>query len=264
MNTKPYNKLSDNEKHNLIRDMYEKDKKSFQDIAIYLGTYANKVRRDAIRFKIKIRDKSSAQKNALDSGKTQHPTKGKQRDESTKVKIGKKVMQSWERMGDIELKQRKLKAKSNWDSLSEDEKQDILQKANSAVRKTSKEGSKLEKFILSSLLKDGYNVIFHQEQTLANTKLQIDMVIPNLNIAIEIDGPSHFLPVWGDDTLKRNIKYDKKKEGLILGKGLVLVRIQQTKDFSKARAAVVYEKLGSTILDIKNKVIIDKIINLQD
>lgn len=259
-----YNCMTDLQKKNIIIKLYENDKKSFKDIADLLGTYANKVRRDAIKFKINIRDKSSAQKNALDSGKIQHPTKGKQRDERTKEKIGKAVMECWQDMDQDQLNERKLKAKINWDNLSEDEKQNILQKANNAVRKTSKEGSKLEKFILNNLLRDGYGVIFHQEQTLVSTKLQIDIMIPSLNIAIEVDGPSHFLPVWGDDTLKRNIKYDKKKEGLILGKGLTLIRIQQTKDFSKARATVVYEKLNSTILDIKNKRITNKIIILQD
>ena len=57
-----------------------------------------------------------------------------------------------------------------------------------------------------------------------------------MGIAIEIDGPSHFLPVWGEDALKKNISYDQKKQGLILGRGLTLIRIKQTKDFSKARA----------------------------
>ena len=122
----------------------------------------------------------------------------------------------------------------------------------------------LEKFILNSLLSDGYKVIFHQEQTLSNTKLQIDIMIPSINTAIEIDGPSHFLPVWGDEALERNVKYDQKKEGLIIGKGLYLIRIQQTKDFSKTRALLVYDKLKNALEQIKNNTNKNKIINLQD
>jgi very-short-patch-repair endonuclease len=259
-----YESMSDNQKKDLIQKLYEQDKKSFKDIADIVGTYANKVRRDAIKFKINIRDKSLAQKNALDSGKVQHPTKGKQRDESTKAKIGKSVMECWEEMTEEELNQRKQKAKNNWDSMSDDDKQNMLQKANIAVRKSSKEGSKLEKFILHNLIQDGYKVSFHVEQTLANTKLQIDMVIPSINVAIEIDGPSHFLPVWGDNALQRNQKYDKKKEGLMIGKGLTLIRIQQNKDFSKARAVLAYEKLKNILLDIENKIVTDKIFHIQD
>jgi len=259
-----YKLLNDKEKRALIKQLYEKDKKSFQDIAVLYDTYANKIRRDAIKFKINIRDKSLAQKNALNSGKHKHPTKGKTRDESTKAKIGQSIIESWNNISSTELENRKNKAKQNWNKLSDDEKQNMLQKANQAVRKTSKEGSKLEKFILNSLLQDGYKVIFHQEQTLSNTKLQIDILIPSINTAIEIDGPSHFLPVWGDDALKRNIKYDQKKEGLVIGKGLYLIRIQQTKDFSKTRALLVYNKLKEVLEQIKNNTTNDKIIHLQD
>jgi len=72
-----------------------------------------------------------------------------------------------------------------------------------------------------------------------------------MNIAIEVDGPSHFLPVWGDEVLAKNIKYDQKKTGLILGKGLKLIRIKQTHDFSQARSLGVYEKLIQAISQIK-------------
>lgn len=245
--------MSDNDKKQLIQKLYEIENKSFKDIADMSGTYANKIRRDALKFKIKIRDKSEAQINALKSGKHKHPTKGKIRDEATKLKIGKSVIESWDNLTATELEQRKLKAKQNWENLSEDEKSYILQKANEAVRESSKVGSKLEKFLLQKLLSDGYKVNFHEEQTLSNTKLQIDISIPTINVAIEIDGPSHFLPVWGDNTLKRNIAYDQKKTGLILGKGLALIRIKQTKDFSKSRAEMIYEELRLLLQSISNK-----------
>ena len=129
----------------------------------------------------------------------------------------------------------------------------MQQKANVAVRESSKVGSKLEKFILNQLLKDGYKVNFHQEQTLSNTKLQIDMVLPTINTAIEIDGPSHFLPVWGEDTLKKNITYDQKKAGLILGKGMVLIRIKQLNDYSNTRAINIYNELHVLLQQIRTK-----------
>ena len=68
-----------------------------------------------------------------------------------------------------------------------------------------------------------------------------------MNLAIEVDGPSHWAPVWGEDSLNRNKKYDSKKEGLILGKGWNLIRIIQTKDFSESRALLVYNELLSFI-----------------
>lgn len=248
-----YNKLSDENKKETIKKLYTIEKRSFQQIAEQLGTYSNKVRRDAIKFKIPIRDKTQAQKNALSNGTHKHPTKGKQRSEDTKNKIGQGVLSSWESLTDNEIKTRKEKAKKQWDKLSDDHKANMVAKANKAVRDSSKTGSKLEKFICNRLLSDGYKIDFHKEQLLSNTKLQIDIFIPSLNVAIEVDGPSHFLPVWGEDVLNRNIKYDNKKTGLILGKGSVLIRIKQTRDFSKSRASLLYEELLNILKNIENK-----------
>jgi very-short-patch-repair endonuclease len=261
---KKYKELSDSEKKSIIKNLYESQNKSFKDIADQLETYANKIRRDAIKFKINIRDKSEAQKNALSTGKHKHPTKGTIRPDSTKQKIGSSVLKSWSEMDASELQTRKQKAKQNWENLTDDEKSLMQQKANQAVRVASKTGSKLEKFLLNQLMKSGYKVSFHEEQILSNTKLQIDLMIPSLNLAIEIDGPSHFAPIWGSDTLTKNIKYDQKKEGLIIGKGLRLIRIKQTKDYSKSRALLVYDKLKDTIEQISNNTLTDKIITIND
>ena len=247
-----YESLSDQQKENLLRKEYEVGLKRFRDIADEHGTYANKVRRDAIKFKINIRDKSVAQKNALKTGRSQHPTQGKERSEETKNKIGTGVMTSWENLDDETLEKRKEKARQNWESLPEEVKENILHEANTAVRQASKTGSKLELFLFNTLLQDGYVVEFHKEQNLLNTKLQLDLFLPKLNIAIEVDGPSHFAPVWGEDTLKRNKGYDNKKTGLILGKGLSLIRVKQSKDFSKARATVIYRELLKSIELVQN------------
>lgn len=250
---KQYAEMTDNEKYKLLQQRYEKDKCSFIDIAQQYDTYPNKVRRDAIRLNINIRNKSEAQKNALSTGKTKHPTQGTKRSDVTKQKIGESVMTSWQNSSEESLLDRKKKAKKAWQELSEEQRNMMQQKANEAVRKTSKVGSKLEKYILDKLLNDGYKVNFHQEQSLLTTKLQIDLFLPTINVAIEIDGPSHFLPVWGEDVLKKNQAYDQKKEGLILGKGLVLIRIKQLNDFSKTRAEILYTKLVPILKQIENK-----------
>ena len=156
-------------------------------------------------------------------------------------------------------------AKINWENKSEDEKEFILKQANAAVRESSKTGSKLEKFLFKELLSDGLVVEFHKEQSILNTKLQIDLFVPTLNLAIEVDGPSHFEPVWGDDALSRNKKYDNKKTGLMIGKGLFLIRIKQEKEFSKARAILVLNKLRSSIEQIKSGIVNqDKVIYIGD
>lgn len=247
-----YSKLSDQDKQKILHTLYIDQQLSFADIALQFDTYSNKLRRDAIKFKIKIRSKSDAQKNALSTGKHSHPTKGKHRSQQTKEKIGSSVMKSWDSLNIEDLENRKLQAKKHWDNMDENTKTQMHKRAMDAVRATSKTGSKLEKFLQKDLLKNGYKVDFHKEQTLVNTRLQIDLFLPTLNIAIEVDGPSHFEAVWGEDSLKRNIKYDKKKEGLILGKGWKLIRIKQKKDFSPSRARVIAVELIQTIKNIDN------------
>jgi len=246
-----YNNLSDQQKKELLQKEYEVHNKSFKDIADSYNTYANKVRRDAIKFNINIKNKSEAQTNALKAGRSKHPTKGKARSDKVKQQIGNGVMRSWEKLDKKTIEARKEKARQNWNNLSEDSKEYILQQANSAVREASKKGSKLELFLLDNLLKDGYKVDFHKEQILSNTKLQIDLFLPTLNVAIEVDGLSHFEPVWGQQTLNRNKTYDNKKTGLIIGKGLVLIRIKQLKDFSPSRANKIYNEL----VDVLDKII---------
>lgn len=248
-----YSNLSEPEKKKIITQLYVDKQKSFADIAKEYDTYANKIRRDAVSFNLPIRDKSAAQKNALKTGKHKHPTKGLKRTDEEKNKIGLGVMKSWEDLDDATLESRKQKSKESWDKMDQDTKQNIIRLANNAVRESSKLGSKLEKFMLENLIADGFRVDFHKEQTLSNTKLQIDLFLPTMNTAIEIDGPSHFLPVWGEDALAKNISYDQKKQGLILGKGLALIRIKQTKDFSKTRASLLYTELKELLIKISNK-----------
>lgn len=247
-----YNHYSDSEKANLLHKYYVEENKSFQEIAEMYNTYANKVRRDAKKAGIKIRTKSEAQKLALETGKHKHPTKGTKRSEETKEKIGISVMNSWENMSESELKRRSVMARDNWEKLSDDEKQDRFNKANQAVRETGKTGSKLEKYLHQYLIQEGYRVQRHV-QNILNTKLHVDLFLPQDNIVIEVDGPSHFEPVWGEVALERAQRYDNKKDGLLLGKGLRIIRIKQTKDFSKSRASIISQRLEKTIQDIKTR-----------
>lgn len=247
---KEYSTLSKKQKADLINKLYVQENKSFADIAKMYDTYPNKILRDAKSFNVPIRTKSQAQKNALKTGKHKHPTRGQERPEHIKSKIGKGVMISWENLTETQLSDRKAKAQENWSKLTEDKRLSIQKSATDAVRLASKQGSKLEHYLLNKLIENGYAVDFHKEHTLVNTKLQIDLFVRSHNIAIEVDGPSHFSPVWGEEVLKRNIAYDQKKEGLIIGKGWHLVRVKQKKDFSKTRADFLFEKLTNAITQI--------------
>ena len=249
---KLYNDLSDIEKKEMLKDQYLQSKKSFGEIAEIYSTYANKIRRDAKKLNIPIRSKSEAQKNVLSQGKVKHPTEGTKRTTETKRKIGMKILKNWENMDINKLNSFKNKQKKIWQNKSDEEKMNLQKAATDAIRVSSRVGSKLEKFLLEGLLNEGIDTKFHYEQMLVNTKLQIDLFIPSINLAIEVDGPSHFDPVWGEEALKKTQTYDNKKQGLILGKGMNLVRIKQTMDFSIARSNIILDQLITLINKLTN------------
>ena len=207
-------------------EQYVQRKRSFADIAAEFGTYPNKIRREAIRFGIQPRDKSKAQKNALKSGRHKHPTKGQERSPETKIKISNKVAESWQNISDKEYNKRIKQAQKRWKKMSKDEKKALQKSAGDAVRKAGKEGSKMEKFLLETLRNSGYVVQFHRKGLVPNEKLEVDLFLPELRTAIEIDGPAHFFPIWGEESLARHLKADAQKTGLLITRGFAILRVK--------------------------------------
>ena len=52
------------------------------------------------------------------------------------------------------------------------------------------------------------------------------MYIPELKTIIEVDGPSHFLPIWGEERLQKQVNADLRKSGSLLSRGFVVIRIK--------------------------------------
>jgi very-short-patch-repair endonuclease len=59
-----------------------------------------------------------------------------------------------------------------------------------------------------------------------NERLEVDLFLPNLKTAIEIDGPSHFFPIWGEEHLARNLRSDSQKTGLLITRGFAILRVK--------------------------------------
>jgi very-short-patch-repair endonuclease len=209
-----------------IIDQYVNEQKSTYEIATDLKTYPNKIRRTLNTLGVPLRDKSSAQTVAIESGRHEHPTRGKKRTESEKIAISNGMAVYWEEMEDEERERRSALSKKQWDAMSDEDKANLRELAALAVRKASKEGSKIEKFIRNGLTEAGYEVIFHKKGLIANDRLEVDLFIPALNLAIEIDGPAHFLPIWGEESLQRNIKSDAQKAGLLIARGFAILRVK--------------------------------------
>jgi very-short-patch-repair endonuclease len=229
-----------------VIELYTKQNKSTYEIAEELNTYPNKIRRVLIKNGVDLKGKSEAQKNAIENGKAIHPTKGKNRSQEEKIKISSGIKNYWSNMDEKTYKEKVDKSKKRWENMSEQQKTLMLDSAIKAIQVAGKEGSKLEKFLYEAITHGGYAVEFHKKYLIQNEYLEIDMYIPSLKTIIEVDGPSHFLPIWGEEKLRKQIKADVNKNGLILSKGYVIIRI---KNLSDSICLSDREKLRLDILD---------------
>ena len=234
-----------------IVDMYVKQNKSTYEIAEEFNTYPNKIRRLLVKSGVQLKDKSEAQKNAIQTGKSIHPTMGKTRSEEEKLKISYGIKKYWDDMDDKTYNTKVKQAQQRWNSMGEVEKTKMLDAAIKAIQLAGKNGSKLERYLYEEITKAGYSVEFHKKYLIQNENLEIDMYIPELKTIIEVDGPSHFLPIWGDEKLQKQIKADNNKSGLILSKGLAIIRI---KNLSDSVCLADKEKLRVDLLKILSKI----------
>lgn len=232
----------------------EYENKSTYELAEQLNTYPNKINRALRYLGIKPRSKSEAQKKALSSGRHEHPTKGKTRSKATKIKISESVHSYWQNMSDEDRQLRVERAQEQWDNMTKQQKENLQKAAANAVRQSAKDGSKMEKFLESDLKNKGYDVIFHKKGLVVNSNLEVDLFIPTLKVAIEIDGPAHFFPIWGHDSLNRHVKADAKKAGLLLNGGFVVIRVKHlTKTLTEKHKRDVSEAIVSELQKIDKK-----------
>jgi len=203
--------------------------RSVGDIAKELDTYPNKVRRALKSHGIKLRDRGAAQSVALKKGRSSHPTKDKGHSEESKMKISESVAQNWENLSEEELESRRETARRQWANMSEEDKIRLRESAIPGIKRASQEGSKLEKYIRDKLTKENYVIEYHKKGIVPNANLEVDIYLPELGTAIEIDGPSHFIPIWGDAALRKTIKSDNEKNGLLRYHGIMVLRVAQKK-----------------------------------
>lgn len=217
-----------------IISMYE-DGYSSYEIAEELNTYSTKILRslkflgemlheDENYFK---RDYSEAQKIALKRGRSKHPTEGKSLDKSHKEKIGQSRSKAYHSLSDKEKLRISEMSKQSWENLGKAKQEEIRSLALEGVRYASKHGSKTERHLNNALRKSGYDVVFHKTDLVFGTNLEVDLFLPELKTAIEIDGPGHFLPIWGEEKLNKQQSSDTVKQGILLNNGYVILRIRQ-------------------------------------
>jgi very-short-patch-repair endonuclease len=240
-------------KDKLIK-LYTKEGKSSYQIAEELNTYSTRILRALDFLGIERRDYSQAQANSLKNGRTTHPTQGKKLEEEHKKKIGESKSRSWHNLPQSEKDKMSKLSKIAWDKKPESEKIEMRRMALEAVREASKQGSKTERHLNNGLTKAGYSVVFHKKNLVPGSKLEVDIFLPEVKTAIEIDGPGHFLPIWGEEKMQKQQAADIVKQGILIGHGYVVIRIRQIdKSISMTKMNSLLETILSELDKVKKK-----------
>lgn len=248
----------------LTKEYLEAEKakgRSWNDIARELGTNGNYVSRRAKAFGIESFSKSEGQKLVLAKGKAPHPTAGKQRPKETKIKISNAVAKTLGELSDEDKQKMQDKARENWFAKGPEAIKAMRAKAIAAVRETSTEGSKMEKWILMNLGAKGYKPQFHRKDLIPNQKMIVDIFVPEINTVIEIDGPSHFLPIYGEDALTKSQRADAEKNALLIHRDIYVVRVKfLAKRITEKDKREIWEGLNLILEDIRTKTIVSPMV----
>jgi very-short-patch-repair endonuclease len=194
-------------------------------LAKELNTYPKKIERILKKNGHALRSRSESQSLAIKNGRAKHPTKGQKRTKEEKLKISMGVEKAWQEMSDESRAKFCESAKQRWDKMDPQKKREMQEKAGRALRLACLEGSKQEKFLKQKLEELGYEVQMHKKG-LIEGNFEIDLLLPELNTIIEVDGPQHFLPLFGEEKLAETIKLDSIKNGLLISKGFCVIRVK--------------------------------------
>lgn len=245
--------LSDEKRHATYKKLYKEQKLSWAAIAKELGTYSQRVRRDANKLGIESRDKSSAQKVAISKGRHEHPTKGKKRSDETKIKISESQGKVWDNLDEEEREYRSQIGIEAWNKKTASEKTEFFKKSSEAIQQASRDGSKVERYLFDCLTEAGYRVDKHKEHILQNERFHIDLYIRDCRVAIEVDGPMHFEPVYGEEKLQKRQAADLQKNGLILSAGMVLIRVKLVKRESQRYLRELKDSVMQVVQEVETK-----------
>lgn len=212
---------------------------------------------------IKTRDKSEAQKVHID--KHGHQRVGTSQSEETKVAISNKMRDFYDSADGKKAKQKIRETREQeWSEKTDQEKADIIQELRVGGRETlvMGQGSKFENFLAEELMLAGFGVE-QRNRTAALGMFEVDIALTNEGIAIEVDGPSHFMDIYGVEELAKVQAKDKLKDDQLLSGNWSILRLQdKSGSCSRARISRVITKINEIKkdrLEGKSKVYVVKL-----
>lgn len=223
---------------------------SFGQIAKKYNTFPNTVRRCVKRQGIEIRDKSAAQKNFLKENA--HPMQGRERTEKEKLRISEGIQEHWDNLTEAEADEKREqmseRARQKWDEMGDDEKKKSIKKMHQASREKAGAGSKNENKVAELLRKQkGLKLVQRTTDYSPRNAFEIDIAVPSRSVAIEWDGAAHFEPIYGDDSLKKTIAKDQRKNKALTKAGWIVIRCR---DHSTAHSLAFCQRAVNKILEV--------------
>jgi very-short-patch-repair endonuclease len=224
-----------------LRQQYQT--KSCKTIAEEVGSYPMAIHRLLRKWNIttseyRIQDK--------------HPRVGSKHNLKTKIQISRTKLMSWIMTSDeVKKKFREMGLKA-WNDKTPEEKERTAQIFKKSNPEVVKHGSFLERYIRDRLLENRYQLLFHQKHIFYKTQMEVDILLPSLRTIIEIDGPLHYLPIYGQEILAKIHEKDMVKNDLFLSLGYFVIRIKYTKKMVKLfRKEAIWQKLDDVLRKIK-------------
>tara|TARA_R110002096_G_scaffold144015_3_gene300572 strand:- start:1430 stop:2194 length:765 start_codon:yes stop_codon:yes gene_type:complete len=177
---------------------------------------------------ITARSKGEAQKNFLKEH--DHQMKGRKHTDETKKKISHSLGDFWESLDDEQREEVKRKIggawQRKWAGMSEQDRKLMMEGLASKAKDAQGLGSRLERFIAEELRKRGYTVEERSTNYTAGKDFEVDLGLPKERIAIEVDGPTHFLPIYGEEHLAQQQERDTRKDDMINAVGYNVLRVR--------------------------------------
>lgn len=211
-----------------VRRLYLDKGLSMRKVAEAVGAPLATLSRFMKKHGIIARDKGQAQKNYLRGH--DHQMKGRKHTVETKKQISASLGDFWEGLTDEEREEVKRKIgsawKRKWELMSEQERKLMMEGLSSKAKESQGQGSRLERFIAEELRKRGYFVEERSTNYTAGKDFEVDLALPTERIAIEVDGPTHFLPIYGEEHLERQQERDARKDDMINSIGYSVLRVR--------------------------------------
>lgn len=236
---------------------YIRQLKSTRQIAKEVKVSPALVSKHLKKYNIPVRTKSEAQSLYLQKGT--HPTKGKEHSEETKRAIGKKTLERWKNLPEEEKAKSVEIGKKSYQLRGAE----LKASGHKACRKSAYKGSKLEHYLDKYLRDKGITVEVHKNM-LTNERLEVDLFLPEKKIVIEVNGPSHYKPISGEEKLLKQQKADLEKRGLVTSAGYIMIVVRNLKKYSIVRYAEIADKVYNVITNMDFKTFSAKYTEIED